>query len=158
NLRVPAAQFPMTPAHIRQGRVHDWSTRHTLYPQVGTMATLEAARRDPRSGFKWQEIQEQRDAGRFAFQRRAIENMLQFRFPGRPGRFPIRTSRAEHIDWAINLGTNGTAVAMYPAKYTFDTTATPSCTNDFVVFPINANGGAAQPNIVAFNQLYSGTT
>ena len=52
---------------------------------------------------------------------------------------------------------NGTALAMYPAKYTFDTTVAPSCANDFVVFSVNANGGAAQPNLVAFNQLYSGT-
>jgi hypothetical protein len=46
---------------------------------------------------------------------------------------------------------------MYPAKFTFDVTAAPSCANDFVVFPINAAGSATQPNIVAFNYLYSGT-
>jgi len=46
---------------------------------------------------------------------------------------------------------------MYPAKFTFDVTAAPSCATDFVVFPINAAGSATQPNIVAFNQLYSGT-
>jgi hypothetical protein len=28
---------------------------------------------------------------------------------------------------------------------------------DFIVFPVNATGGAAQPNLVAFNNLYSGT-
>ncbi len=46
---------------------------------------------------------------------------------------------------------------MYPAKFSFDVTAAPSCANDFVVFPIAANGSATQPNIVAFNNLYSGT-
>ena len=46
---------------------------------------------------------------------------------------------------------------MYPAKFTFDVNAAPSCANDFVVFPINAAGGSAQPNIAAFNNLYSGT-
>ncbi|HUE43767.1 MAG TPA: hypothetical protein VMP12_09385 [Candidatus Sulfotelmatobacter sp.] len=60
-------------------------------------------------------------------------------------------------DWSIYLGTAGTAPAMYPAKFTFDVTATPSCANDFVVFPVNATGSAAQPNVVAFNNLYSGT-
>jgi hypothetical protein len=35
--------------------------------------------------------------------------------------------------------------------------AAPSCANDYVVFPINAPGGSGQPNIVAFNYLYSGT-
>jgi hypothetical protein len=60
-------------------------------------------------------------------------------------------------DWSINLGTAGTANSMYPAKFTFDVTVAPSCANDFVVFPVNAVGGAAQANIVAFNNLYSGT-
>jgi hypothetical protein len=59
-------------------------------------------------------------------------------------------------DWSISLGTAGTANAMYPAKFTFDVTVAPSCANDFVVFPVNAAGGAAQANIVAFNNLYSG--
>jgi hypothetical protein len=156
-LQARSVQQPTPAAHVRQGRVHDWSMRHALYPQVGTMAALEAARSDPRSSFRWSELQEQRDATRFGFQQRNLQNLLQFRFPGRPGHFPIRNSKGDHIDWAINLGTNGTAIGMYPAKYTFDTTVAPSCANDFVVFPVNANGGAAQPNLVAFNQLYSGT-
>ncbi len=157
-LQARAAQAPSLQGHVRQGRVHDWSTRHALYPQVGTMAALEAARSDPRSSFRWNELQEQRDATRFAFQQRNLHNLLQFRFPGRPGRFPLRRPSADHIDWAINIGTNGTANSMYPAKYTFDTTVAPSCANDFVVFSVNANGSATQPNLVAFNQLYSGTT
>jgi hypothetical protein len=46
---------------------------------------------------------------------------------------------------------------MYPAKFSFDVTAAPSCLNDFVVFPIAASGSATQPNLAAFNNLYSGT-
>jgi hypothetical protein len=46
---------------------------------------------------------------------------------------------------------------MYPAKYSFDVTQAPSCANDYVVFPIAAQGSGTQPNLVAFNQLYSGT-
>jgi hypothetical protein len=60
-------------------------------------------------------------------------------------------------DWSINLGAAGTLLNMYPAKVSFDVTAAPSCTNDFVVFPIAANGSATQPNLAAFNNLYSGT-
>ena len=60
-------------------------------------------------------------------------------------------------DWAINLGAGGVAPAMYPAKFGFDITAAPSCTSDYVVFPVNATGSITQPNIVAFNYLYSGT-
>jgi hypothetical protein len=45
---------------------------------------------------------------------------------------------------------------MYPAKYTFDVSATPSCSADFVIFPVNTSGSSNQPNLVAFNNLYSG--
>jgi hypothetical protein len=64
--------------------------------------------------------------------------------------------RQIHRDWAIYLGTAGTAPAMYPAEFDANYT-TPNCTNDFVVFPVNAVGSTTQPNIVAFNYLYSGT-
>ncbi|MBZ5566651.1 MAG: hypothetical protein LAN64_02250 [Acidobacteriia bacterium] len=62
-----------------------------------------------------------------------------------------------HRDWSINLGTAGTAPGMFPAKFTFDVTQAPSCANDYVVYPIAARGSATQPNLVAFNNLYSGT-
>lgn len=44
----------------------------------------------------------------------------------------------------------------YPAKYVFDVTATPSCTNDYVVIGIPAvpaSGG--QANIVGYNNIYT---
>jgi hypothetical protein len=46
---------------------------------------------------------------------------------------------------------------MSPAKFTFDIDAKPSCVNDWVAFPVNATGSGTQPNLVAFNNLYSGT-
>jgi len=46
---------------------------------------------------------------------------------------------------------------MFPAKFTFDTTALPNCTTDFIVYTVNVTGSLTQPNIVAFNDLYSGT-
>jgi hypothetical protein len=62
-----------------------------------------------------------------------------------------------HRDWSISLGTAGTAPGMYPAKFSFDVTQAPSCPNDYVVYPVAAKGSATQPNLVAFNNLYSGT-
>src|ERR1035438_462461 len=50
-------------------------------------------------------------------------------------------------------------IGLAPAKFVFDKTAAPSCTNDFVVIGIPANpasGGLA--NIVGVNNLYSGGT
>ena len=64
--------------------------------------------------------------------------------------------RMSNRDWSISLGSAGTAGAMYPAKFTFDINATPSCANDFVVFPANQSPNATHENLVAFNNLYSG--
>lgn len=60
-------------------------------------------------------------------------------------------------DWSVPLGTARVAAGMFPAKYGFDTTAAPSCTNDYVVFGLNVAGSATQANLIAFNQLYRGT-
>ncbi|MGB8030145.1 MAG: hypothetical protein WCF30_10825 [Terracidiphilus sp.] len=48
---------------------------------------------------------------------------------------------------------------MFPAKYTFDVTATPSCTNDYVVVGIPATpASGGQANIVGYNNLYTGSS
>jgi hypothetical protein len=47
----------------------------------------------------------------------------------------------------------------FPAKFVFDVTAAPSCTNDFVAIGIPANpASGAQANIVGLNNLYSSST
>ena len=51
-------------------------------------------------------------------------------------------------DWAISLGAGGVAQGMSPAKYSFDVNATPSCSSDFVVFPINASTGNTRAHVV----------
>jgi hypothetical protein len=46
-----------------------------------------------------------------------------------------------------------------PAKFVFDVTAAPNCTNDFVVIGIPANpASGGQANIIGVNNLYSGGT
>jgi len=124
--------------------VHDWSMRHVVYPHFGPMAAMLKVQRDPRARFSWR--------------RRPLARI------GRPGpqppppRFPRPRSNGPALvrDWSINLGTAGTAANMFPAKFSFDVDPAPSCANDFVVFPVAANGSATQPNLVAFNNLYSG--
>ncbi len=143
-LAAPRASQPSQP----QSRLHDWSTHHALYSHSGTLTALEAARSDPRAIFRWREI-EQRQLEQ--------DQWRSFEWFRRRPRGPRPHSAGLHRDWSINLGTAGTAPAMYPAKFTFDVTATPSCANDFVVFPVNATGSGTQPNIVAFKNLYSGT-
>jgi hypothetical protein len=142
--------------HIPSPRFHDWTTRHVVYSQTGTSAALEAARSDPRALFRWREV-ERRES-----EQRELEQLQwrSFAIFGRrpPHRFPVRSSVNMQGDWSIYLGSAGTAASMYPAKFTFDVTVAPSCANDFVVFPVNAAGSGTQANIVAFNNLYSGTT
>jgi hypothetical protein len=160
-LLLPAGLLPLlatvrrsAPMPGPQGSVHsfhDWTTRHAIYSQTGTSAALEAARSDPRALIRWREV-EQREA-----QQRQAFAFREFRGRRIPRRYPLRAAPPIHGDWSINLGTAGTAPAMYPAKFSFNVTSTPDCTKDFIVFPVNAVGGATQPNIVAFNNLYSGT-
>ena len=126
------------------GIVQDWSRRHVAYPRLGSMESLVAVQHDPRAILSWQA---------------AVRG--EWRWQRSPGHFRNRYRHDRngglHRDWAISLGGGSTAPSMYPAKFGFDTTATPLCT-DFVVFPVNIAGSSTQPNLVAFNNLYSGGT
>lgn len=129
------------PVHM----IHDWSMRHEVYSHFGPMSAMLAVQKDPRAGFSWRRRLWSADGG-------TDQDHLRHRPSG-----PRRTEPALQRDWSINLGAGGTALNMYPAKFGFDVNAAPSCANDFVVFPIAASGSATQPNLVAFNNLYSGT-
>ncbi len=106
---------------------------------------------------RWRELDQletQRRLGQFR-----SRSYLQFGLRNPILRFPARTPTSNiQRDWNINLGTTGTANSMYPAKYTFNPAATPSCTADFIVFPVAANGSATQANIVGFYQPLQRTT
>ncbi|MGC2329415.1 MAG: hypothetical protein WA604_22080, partial [Candidatus Sulfotelmatobacter sp.] len=47
----------------------------------------------------------------------------------------------------ISLGAGGVAQGMSPAKFSFNVNATPSCTSDFAVFPIDASTGSTRANV-----------
>ena len=135
----PSAEDTVQPVHM----INDWSTRHLVYPHFGGMTAILAAQQDPRARFSW---------------RRRMRMRTRWPEP-LPPRFPPSEDNGPEIshDWSISLGNGGMPLNMYAAKFGFDVNAAPSCTNDFVVFPIAANGSATQPNLVAFNNLYSGT-
>ncbi len=129
------------------GIVQDWSRRHVVYPRVGPIESLIQVQHDPRAILSWQAA-EREDWHRARDRWRSYH-----------------ASSDLHRDWSISLGGGTTAPSMYPAKYTFDINATPTCiiatgvpVPDFIVFPVNVAGSASQPNIVAFQDLYSGTT
>src|SRR5579862_5369348 len=117
--------------HQRVALLTDWTTRHVLYPQYGTADRMESAKHDPRATFSWWRLN-----------------------PSRPRPIlprPVRNTRNSFDrDWSINLGVGGVAANAFPAKYTFDITAAPSCANDYVVYPLNISGSTTQANIVAF--------
>jgi len=141
-----AAQPPATPTEHSNGIVMDWSTSHVVFPRVGEINALVAVQHDPRAILSWQAAER--------------EDFHRVRGPRHFLPAPTDVNR----DWSINLGTGGVAPTMYPAKFTFDIGAAPTCTAvspaipDYAVFPVNVAGSPTQPNIVAFDNLYSGTT
>lgn len=141
----------------RTGLVEDWSMRHVVFARSGPVTTMMAAQRDPRSFFSWRKAA--LSSGRFAAAPvPQEENAVEGRFLALPGILNRRPrSSGTHIDWSISLGGQSTAPAMFPAKFSFDINAAPSCANDFVVFPVNQAPDGTHENLVAFRNLYSGT-
>lgn len=60
---------------------------------------------------------------------------------------------------ALTMNVDPGAGQIYPAKYVFDVTASPSCTNDYVVIGIpSAPASGGQANIVGYDNLYASST
>ncbi|HYV33115.1 MAG TPA: hypothetical protein VEO53_18650, partial [Candidatus Binatia bacterium] len=83
-----------------------------------------------------------------------VRNPGQFD-PGNGGGKKDDSSFQDGVDWSVTLNNGNTPLNMYPAKYTFDVNAAPSCTNDFVVFALDVDGGSGQANLIGFNNLYT---
>jgi hypothetical protein len=124
----------------------DWSSRHIVFTNGASPEVAALQARDVRSWVNWA----QRTA--WMFPREPWDP-----FPPLP---PITIPRRHmRVDWAMPLGTlGGMPLGETPAKYSFNVNSTPSCANDFVVYTIAATPGAGQANIVAFNNLYTGTS
>lgn len=132
-------------AHIeRIGLPTDWSSRHIIFTNGASVEVAAKMARDPRSWLQWA----RRNGFRFADHERGPERPI-------PG--PVLSRRHMHFDWAMSLGANGgMPIGETPAKYSFNTTGY-SCADDFAVYTIGAAPSATQANIVAFNNLYTGT-
>jgi len=180
---IGAAQIPRQ----RVSSVEDWTHHHLLYSRPSTWATAWKVQQEPRywqQKIRRGEMNEPRAVSnsratfddREAIEARRFENSANdgpgadwardpFRFRGGPWHGPERAVSFER-DWGTSLGAGGstgvpvngtTWFPVYPAKFSFDTTATPDCTKDFVVFPTNLAGKSTQASIVAYNKLYSNT-
>jgi hypothetical protein len=75
-----------------------------------------------------------------------------------------KTKPKPHGDWNNYLGgaaNAGLGTNQYPAKYTWNTNATPNCTNDYVVVPINqspANQSNATGSVLIHSEPSNGST
>jgi hypothetical protein len=158
------AAVAFTPALAQQNSTYrgsivtDWTSHHVNFSDAGTlMDAMMNGRRE-----QWQRI-----VNDPRYQMQQIRHHADMNFnaqgnhggpPSSPG--PKKTEKpALHRDWAVQIAPAGYGVAAwaYPAKYSFNPAAAPSCTNDYVVYPVNANGSGTQANIVGVNNLYAGS-
>jgi hypothetical protein len=141
----------------------DWSHRHVVYSRPKSAASAMAVQGSPR---QVQQVFRRSAALLQSGVANAAEQVNQFIAPP-PGVFrgsiasPVMKAKikpASKGDWSYSLGTGGASVApaMYPATFTFDASAAPSCTNDFAAFATNTPSSGTQPSIIAFNNLYAG--
>jgi hypothetical protein len=135
------------PPRQHVGRVVDWSYHHVTLSGGLPAADLDRAKAEPRILFRLAE----RNLPSASTEAR------RFGPDGRAPRRPILPGRGMKIDWSIPLGAGIVAPNMFPAKYSFDINATPSCPGDYVVFGLNVAGATpGQANLVGVNNLYSG--
>ena len=123
------------------GIPQDWSQRHLIFNRNILRDHPELLRTEPRLLFSMM-----RQRQNFAL------NLAPQNENGDPA------EAGESRDWSVSLGTGHVAVGMSPAKFGLDPTQPPSCTTDYVVFGLNVAGvTGGQANLVAYNNLYSGT-
>src|SRR5271156_3336422 len=111
----------------------DWSSKHVLFPPGFTAKQAEKMLNEPRVYAEWL-LHGNAPPGSRLVRRRPTP--------------PRRSRREMERDWAVSLGAAGVAQGMSPAKYSFNVNATPSCTSDFVIFPVNASTGNTRANVV----------
>jgi hypothetical protein len=113
----------------------DWSAKHVVFTGGYTPEQARNTWNEPRAYAQWLlHGNAPQDSGLL---RRPLVPTLP-----KGSRGPLKK------DWAISLGAGGVAQGMSPAKYSFNVNATPSCTADFVVFPINASTGNTRSTVV----------
>lgn len=127
---------------MHTGIPQDWSQRHIVFSRDGLAQHPDLIYREPR-------ILQQ------AMQRGQAPNFGVLDGSG-PVPAPADNS-GPHGDWSFPSG--GRMLANeYPAKFSFNPGAPPDCTNDYVVFGLNITSTGTAANLVAFNNLYAGTS
>ena len=165
-LTIPPASTP------RSGGPEDWSNRHVIYTRNGSVEDMLKLRDDPRflNSMLQHYIREHRSQtgppatagwnetgwGDKSFG----EDTSGADTPELQPRRPIPRIRNKHskVDWSVSLGpTAGMAIGETPAVYVANYAA-PSCSNDFIVYTINAAAAVGKPgqaNLVGLTNLYT---
>jgi hypothetical protein len=143
----PAKAQPTPQKSPLVGLPIDWMSRHILFTNGGNPDVEAAAVRDPHYWIN-----------------AAIRHLQVSGQSYQPGK-PVTEEAKGHVgkmrrDWAVSLGSTTNAEADFseaPAKYSFNVNGTYSCANDFVVYALTVAPTSSQANIIAYNNLYTGT-
>jgi len=132
------AQDVAAPEH--QGYPQDWSDHSVVFSLDGLLRNPDLMNQEPRIAHQFQQ----------RFQPRAANFWIGMEYGSQPD--------AGSAGWTVNFVRGHVAVSSYPAKYTFDPSAPPSCTSDYVVFALDtASAVGGQANVVGLNNLYAGS-
>jgi len=145
--------------HIPVSMVEDWSSRHVIFSEDVARENRGAVLADPRFWHQYLRRHATRPLPAFDEDREREHERDDDRDSDREhdrGDHHRRQKKAlSHRDWTVSLGGGSGGRISGPAKFVFDVTAAPSCTTDFVVTGIAANGAANQANIIGLNRLYT---
>jgi hypothetical protein len=140
----PAAGTTGVLRHV--GAVQDWTDRQIVFSQSGLEKHPELLLQEPR--IRQQLLQRLGAWG---------AKMPSAKIPNTPQEKSGGSKSGMGRDWSVGgLGAR-MRVNEFPAKYTFDPTAPPNCTDDYVVFALavaGTTGSGGQANLIAFNNLY----
>jgi len=120
-----------------------WTDGHVIFPQSNSIAVMVNIQRDPRYWQQWW--------------RRVAAAASPVPGSAPPGA-TLRPRPVNQRDWSVSLGGASVRPQSFPAKFTFDVTQPPSCTDDFVVTGINVAGASSRANIIGVNRLYSSSS
>ena len=134
--------------HIPVSMVEDWSSRHVIFSEDVARENRGAVLADPRFWHQYLRRHATRPLPVFDEDRereRERDNDRDGdRDRDRDDHHRRHKKAVSHRDWTVSLG-GGAEEESGPAKFVFDVTAAPSCTTDFVVTGIAANGAAPRP-------------
>jgi hypothetical protein len=129
-----------SPAHLPT----DWSHRHVVFSPPNSMMQARKLQEEPR--YWHQQFRRYlRTLPAADSEPKRSEDADDEDKDDHDGHHRSRASKNQlHGDWGMSLGAGASGGdEMYPAKFTFDVNAVPSCANDFVAFNTGVAGGSA---------------